>query len=108
MDPVLISPPSNGNYWENVPLGKFIDYSYNLEEIKLSKSDTVLLMSDGMSEMFNKDGEMFGDRRTRSLFKESAGMSSKDVIQHLVTGMKNWADGMLQQDDVTFLVLRVK
>ena len=59
-------------------------------------------------EMFNQQNEMIGDERTKQLFQEITHESPGQVIDHLVDEGKKWANGRPQEDDVTFVVMKVK
>ena len=51
---------------------------------------------------------MIGDERTRQLFQEIAHELPGQVIDHLVDEGKKWANGRAQEDDVTFVVMKIK
>ena len=93
---------------KGMPLGMFPDFPYPRKELSLDEGDTVLFMSDGLPEMFNDQGEMLGDERTKTLFKEVAHQSPEQVIEHLVAAGKAWANGRAQGDDMTFMVMKMK
>ena len=40
-------------------------------ESELGKGDTILMTSDGFTELMNDDKELFGFKRTRNLFEEN-------------------------------------
>ena len=93
---------------KGMPLGTFKDYPYELQERTLAPGDTILLMSDGMPELFNKDKEMFGYKRIRDTFEEVVQKEPEDIIDHLKKVGSAWADDEDPNDDVTFVVLKVK
>lgn len=93
---------------KGMPLGSFADFQYQQQEINLNKGDAVLLMSDGFLEMFNQQGEMLGEESVKKLFGEKAHAQPEQIITHLVKSGKVWANGRAQQDDVTFMVIKVK
>ena len=103
---------ANGNVEEIVlkgmPLGSFVDFPYQEKKFNLNTGDSILFMSDGYPEMFNEKDEMLGDERTRRLFQEIAHESPRQVIDHLVDAGKKWANGRAQEDDVTFVVMKIK
>lgn len=93
---------------KGMPLGSFADFQYQQQELVLHKDDTVLLMSDGFMETFDAQGEMLGEEPAKALFAEAAQRSPEQIIAHLVAGGKAWAGDRPQDDDVTFLVIKVK
>ena len=53
------------------PIGAFQDFSYLYKGVELEQCDTLLLFSDGLPELFNRDGEMFGSPRVKELFTDA-------------------------------------
>jgi serine phosphatase RsbU (regulator of sigma subunit) len=91
-----------------MPLGSFPDYPYQHKEFNLEKGDTVLFMSDGITEMFNQRKEMLGEERTEKMFAETAGLSPEQIIEHMVKAGEAWAGGHTLEDDMTFVALKVR
>ncbi len=54
------------------------------------------------------DGDMLGYDRVRGVFEEVAGGSPQEVVDHLAATGRAWANGSRRDDDMTFVVLRVK
>jgi len=93
---------------KGMPLGIFVEFPYKVEEVKLEAGDTILLMSDGLPERFNLDGEILDYPAAKNIFAEAAGKSPAEIISHLNQAGEKWANGRPQQDDVTFVVMKVK
>jgi serine phosphatase RsbU (regulator of sigma subunit) len=112
MPPVLIYRALTGEVEEvfikALPLGSVLDYAWRQEECTLDPADIILLMSDGFPERFNDDSEMLGYEKAREILKASASLSPQEVIERLVAAGDQWAGGRAQDDDVTFVVLKVK
>ena len=51
---------------------------------------------------------MLDYERTKKLLADVAEHSSQEIIQHLIRAGDEWANGRPQDDDVTFVVLKVK
>ncbi len=77
-------------------------------ETTISSGDTILMMSDGFSELFNNKKEMFGYKQTRNLFEELAERSPEDIISKLKDAGSKWTNDNDPDDDVTFVVIKVK
>jgi serine phosphatase RsbU (regulator of sigma subunit) len=90
-----------------MPLGSVSGYRYRELEFKLACGDVVVMMSDGFPERFNPEGEMFDYERVTQSLAEAAAHSPQEIIQHFVDIGDQWADGRPQDDDVTFVVLKV-
>ena len=65
-------------------------------------------MSDGLPERFNYAGEMFDYSRTRDLLAQIASFQPSEIIDRLVGAGEVWAEGRPQDDDITFVALKVK
>jgi serine phosphatase RsbU (regulator of sigma subunit) len=93
---------------KGMPLGTFSDFPYSRIESELSSGDTILIMSDGLPELFNDDKEMFGYKRARNLFEEFAHESPEEIITKLKDAGSEWNNDKDPDDDVTFVVIKVK
>jgi serine phosphatase RsbU (regulator of sigma subunit) len=90
------------------PIGAFNDFSYSHQEMELTKGDTLLLLSDGLPELFNPAEEMFGYSRLKKLFAGIGRKNPGQIIDDLVAAGDSWLNGKPQEDDMTFVVLKVK
>jgi len=93
---------------KGMPLGAFDDFPYQEKQIDLESGDTILILTDGLPELFNDHKEIFDYGSIESLFNEVTGKSPKEIINHLVEAGDKWANGNPQKDDMTFLVIKVK
>ena len=91
-----------------MPLGSFSKSPYASRELSLSAGDVVVLMSDGFPEMFNETGEMLADETAKNLLGEIAAASPQEIINRFVEAGEKWAGTRPPDDDVTFVVLKVK
>ena len=93
---------------KGMPLGGFTNFPYKDKKVHLNKGDTVLFMSDGFEEMFNLHDEILGEERVKTHFEETAAKSPKEIIEHLKKAGEARANGRDQEDDVTFVVIKIK
>lgn len=93
---------------KGMPLGSPINFPYQSLEMELDPGDTLLLMSDGFQELFNKDNEMLGVKRLISWFTELAHHEPQRIIDDLMARGWEWAGNRSQDDDITFLAVKVK
>ncbi len=92
----------------DLPLGAMREYDYEVREEVVETGDTLLLMSDGFAELANSSDEMIGYTQTAKLFEEAAAKSPEDIVTHLNNFGNNWTNGKENEDDVTFVVIKVK
>jgi serine phosphatase RsbU (regulator of sigma subunit) len=93
---------------EGMPLGTFDNFPYETKEVKISKGDTILLLSDGMPELQNENGEMFGYEKLNEKFGEIARNKPEEIITELKETAASWVNDKDPGDDVTFVVIKVK
>lgn len=112
MPPLLVYRAATGEVEEvalkAVPLGGITKFVYRQVELELMPGDCVVAMSDGFPEMFNEAGEMLGYDKAPSILKEIAQATPQEVVNNFVEAGEAWAGGRAQDDDVTFVVLKVK
>ena len=93
---------------EGMPLGTMDNFPYVLKEMELLTGDTILLMSDGFPELQNQESEIFGYKRARNSFEEVAEKEPEHIITYLKEGGSRWVNDRDPDDDVTFVVIKVK
>ena len=93
---------------EGMPLGTMNKFPYEVVETTLSPGDTILMISDGLPELQNTDQVLFGYNRVRNAFEEVAQQSPDEIVSYLKNAGSEWVDNRDPDDDVTFVVLRMK
>ena len=93
---------------KGMPLGAVQDFPYELRQTEIYSGDTILLMSDGFPEMFNKDKELFGYERVIETYQRSADKNPEEIIRELNNAGADWSNTETPDDDVTFVVIKVK
>ncbi len=95
---------------KGTPLGAFSHATYKAMAISLEQDDTILLLSDGLPELFNKNGDMFGYQQVAQLFENINHhyKTSDEIITQLKKAGEDWLDGKTPDDDITFVVIKVK
>ena len=93
---------------QGMPLGTMDQYPYELKNTKLSPGDTILLISDGLPELKNDAGEMYGYKRVRNAFEDVAEKDPQEIIGTLRDEGQAWMNSKDPEDDVTFVVIKVK
>jgi len=93
---------------KGMPLGAVYSFDYQTIKIKLGQNDTVLLMSDGFSELFNDKDEMLDYHRIKEIFFEAAERTPEEIVHHLFLAGDKWRNGRKQMDDITFIVFTTR
>ncbi len=112
MPPVFIYRKEN-NIVETVmlkgpPLGAVKKFDYRRDYISVEPGDTVLLLTDGLPELFNRDRKMFGYNRVQECLKEVGANSSREIVSHLNKSAEKWLNYKPQDDDMTFVVIKFR
>ena len=81
---------------------------YQSEEVNIKPGDVILFMSDGFPELYNENKDMLGYDKAVEIFNKAANTKSGEVIQQLIIEAKNWAGNYPLQDDITFVVVKIK
>jgi sigma-B regulation protein RsbU (phosphoserine phosphatase) len=93
-----------------LPLGVMEEASYTLTEFTLNPPDTMLLMSDGLPEIFNTRRELLGFKQLKSALHrfDVARLSAEQILEQVMAVGDGWAAGYPLQDDVTLVTMKVK
>jgi len=112
MPPVYIYRKSNSIIEEiefnGMPLGAMNDSKFEVNEFELKAEDTVLMLSDGFPELTNDSNEMYGYDRTKTEFHSVGAKEPEEIVDHLKNSASQWVNGKEPDDDVTFVVIKVK
>ena len=112
MPPILIyravSKSIEEIFLKALPLGSIAKYNYKQVELALASGDLVVLMSDGFPERFNEASEMLGYDSAKAALIKFANLSPQEIITHFVQISDAWGNSRLQDDDVTFVVLKLR
>ncbi len=112
MPPALIYRKSNQEIeelsFEGMPLGAMKNFPYKSRESSLNSGDTILLYSDGLPELENNDDEMYGYDRAKTEFHSVGEKEPEEIVDHLTNSASRWSNGKDPEDDVTFVVIKVK
>jgi sigma-B regulation protein RsbU (phosphoserine phosphatase) len=91
------------------PLGVTADAAYDEVAFDLSPGDVILLMSDGLSEMFNPDREILGYGRLMTALQQidTSSLTAAAILEQVANIGDEWAAGHPLYDDVTTVVIKV-
>ncbi|MBN1242004.1 MAG: SpoIIE family protein phosphatase [Spirochaetales bacterium] len=78
-----------------------------VEEVEIRSGDTVLISSDGLTEVANEDGAQLGDSEGfEALLKRSLAMPSEELVERLAALVQDWVGSRHLRDDVTMLAVK--
>ena len=73
----------------------------------LNFGDRVLLLTDGLSEAKNTEGESFGSGRLKNILTETAHLSIGEVRDRIMKEWNGFTRGTEQSDDVTLVIVEI-
>ncbi len=111
MPPVLVWRRAGGELEElmmpGAPLGTALaNGEFREREVELERGDAALIMTDGLVEATNPDGDTLGYDQAGRLFAEVAELEPEAIIDRLVTQVRLFLGGSPLGDDMTLLVLK--
>ncbi len=89
-------------------LGLFPNATYEEETLQLEDGDTLVIFSDGVTEALNAAGEEFGEEQLLACIEAHRGSPPEILLDKILTAVRTFAAGAVQNDDVTTLVLRYR
>lgn len=112
MPPIYLYRDSEKKVFEigghNLPLGAVHNSSYSSEQIELNDGDAVLMLSDGFPEIQNANNQQYGYNRLIDIFLEIGSKNTDEIIKKLKNEVSNWVGNNEIEDDVTFVVIKIK
>ncbi len=91
------------------PLGIFKEVCYEENKFKIRKDDLLILMTDGLIEIQNKDKEFYGtEKLTELLIKIDQKKSSAPEIKKMILDdVQKFSGNNIHNDDVTLIIIKV-
>jgi sigma-B regulation protein RsbU (phosphoserine phosphatase) len=74
----------------------------------LAKGDTLLFVSDGVTENININGELYGEERLESFLREARNFDTGKLVEIINLQTQHFSEHVVQSDDRTILACRIK
>ncbi|HVP21996.1 MAG TPA: GAF domain-containing protein [Anaerolineaceae bacterium] len=87
-------------------MGVYADVKLHDHRLELNATDIILFYTDGVTESFSLDGEIFGEERLKTLLAQNCGKPLQELLDTLESALGDWRGGAPPSDDTTILVLR--
>jgi serine phosphatase RsbU (regulator of sigma subunit) len=108
ISPVLMT--ETGNRFIEVgglPVGAFAGALYTEEQVKLNPGDALLLLSDGVVEAHNEQGELFGfDRLEATIAEAQPPGDIRILVELIIERVQSFMGEAEQHDDITLVAIR--
>jgi phosphoserine phosphatase RsbU/P len=82
------------------------DMQYQDRVLQMEPGDCLMLYTDGITEQFDADGEMYGEERLLAFLSAASGKTVNSLIDSLNHELVTFREGEPPSDDVTMLVVR--
>ncbi len=89
-----------------LPLGLYPDKEYSESRIKIEKNDTLVLYTDGVTELQDSNKFHFGIERFKENLSHLAGCRPNEIVQKIENSLAIFKGETEQSDDISILILR--
>lgn len=77
------------------------------ETLPLVPGDVFVLFTDGISEAMNSSSELFGEDRLREIVEAGDALSSEEIKERVIEGVRGFVGDAAPHDDMTMVVVKV-
>jgi len=89
------------------PIGIIDEADFDDLTVELNRGDRLFLHSDGVNEEMDRDGEMFGRSRTRTVLTEHHAQPLDEVLARVVEAVTAWKGDGDFSDDISLVALEM-
>lgn len=108
-NPAAIRRKGGAFEYLNAPVGFVLagmdGMTYEDNELTLVKGDNLVLYTDGVTEALNNQLELYGEDRLLRVLQSHTDNDAEDILQAVYKDIETFAEGAMQADDITMLVL---
>lgn len=102
---------SNGSIVEldqshGLPLGLYPDKQYNDSKIEIEHGDTLILYTDGVTELQDENNFLFGEERFKENVSHLAGHNPEEIAKRIEKSLNIFKEKAPQTDDISLLILK--
>ncbi len=90
---------------QNPPLGVVRDLPFAQTDLQVKSGDLLVILTDGLTEVENKAGEMFGEARIEQLMRDRVERPLAEIRADLLKAVGEFGG---QEDDQTLVLIRAK
>ena len=103
------APPLPLPTTEGVALAVFDQLSFAEHTVTLAQGQTLVLYTDGVTEAFDEEGQMFGEARLATLLAttvaDAGSGTAEAVLQAILGSLEAFCTDVAQSDDITLIVI---
>jgi len=79
--------------------------SWDVERFQVNPRDRLLLLTDGVTEAFNPEGQLLGRERVAGLFRDARSVSAADALGRIDDALNLYRKGQTAVDDATAVLV---
>ncbi|MFH0995708.1 MAG: PP2C family protein-serine/threonine phosphatase [Pseudomonadota bacterium] len=110
-DPAILLDTHTGQFQElkgkGMALGIFDDAGYVQSEREVQPGQILIIGTDGIWEMHNPDGQMFGKDRLKDIIRNHAESSAAEIVDGIMNALEQFRFPLKKEDDVTLVVVKI-
>mgnify|MGYP004003413939 FL=1 len=77
----------------------------NQRDIQLAANDILLLYTDGLTEAFSPDGDLFGEERIKEVLSMPQEISAQEMLVQIEKHLEDFVSTLPPADDLTMLAI---
>ena len=98
------SSPTKG---QGLPLGFDDSIEYDSFHRRIEPGQVIVIGTDGIWEMRNKAGEMFGKEAFMEIIRNNHTASARQIVDTVTERLEQFREDKAQEDDITLVVIKV-
>lgn len=91
---------------KNIAMGIDEEAYFKKDEVILSPGEAIYMYTDGVTEAFNKDSQLFSEERLKDAVSVFEDNSAQEQVRATLAKIKDFARGAPQSDDITIMALK--
>jgi adenylate cyclase len=105
---MLNSATTDSLHYMGPAIGLFDVANYPTQRRTLNHGDSLLLLTDGITEAFNIDGRVFGADRLIRLLNRCDRSNAKAIVETVTRDVAMFSEGAEQSDDITCIAVQFR
>lgn len=89
-----------------LPIGVYSNKSYKSNSIVLSKGDTLVLFTDGVTDCRNEKGQFYGIDRFLKVIEATGNLSPRPLVDQLMKDLLSFKGDAKQVDDISLMAVK--
>ena len=110
-DPALVYDPSTDTFDElkgqGLALGLDDAFEYDSFHRRIVPGQVIMIGTDGIWEMHNKAGEMFGKEALMEIIRNNQSVSARQIVDTVTEALERFRGDEAPEDDITLVVIKV-